>query len=283
MWRLNNPPSPNASFSSTRWPEAASTSKNACPYSAVPQLSIARTGPRIRGERPTDSPGPTRISPWARTTPSTGHGRAPSPPKARSVNPTSRPVHKDRPRRADGIEDAKEVGDARLERRRRHVPAREPGPSAVVQDEPGEPRSGREFRPVVRVLPNDVHVPEPVELPRDVDRSVARCLVRDVGAVGRSRVSSIANLHQVHRAPGGLPGQAETLHPRYAHAMQRPPSAVELADPDASPGAGTGRRPRSPWTRERSGPDAATRPDRPTTRSFPIVLEHPLSIATAEG
>ena len=70
-----------------------------------------------------------------------------------------------------------------------------PGPPPIVQDEAGEPCDRREELSESPLLPDHVHVAEPVELPYEIDRPVTRRLVRDVGSVGGLRVPGVSDLH----------------------------------------------------------------------------------------
>ncbi len=107
----------------------------------------------------------------------------------------------DRPLGADGIQDDGQIRDAGLEVGRVDVATRSSRSATVMQDQTRERREPAEPLRGGSVLPDRVDVPQPIELPDDVDRAIAHRLIRDVDAVESLRVAGLRALHVRILAP----------------------------------------------------------------------------------
>src|SRR5262249_20473391 len=100
-----------------------------------------------------------------------------------------------RPLGSDGIQDSGQISDTGLEVRGVDVATRGTGSAAVMQDETR--KRGEATEPLRRglVLPDGVDVPQPIELPDDVDRAISHRLVGDVDALRGLGIFGLGGVH----------------------------------------------------------------------------------------
>ena len=121
----------------------------------------------------------------------------------------------DRPLGANGIQDHGQIRDAGLEIGGVDVATRSSRSATVMQDETRERREATEPLRGRSVLPDGVDVPQPIELPDDVDRALAHRLIGDVDTIGGLGVSSLTRVH-ARILPRIGPRRNRTTHARRA-------------------------------------------------------------------